>query len=78
MNGELVDDDKQCGAGHGIVTPFHTLICAESGEQTSQDHDDVSNDRDQDVGTAQAGKEAKIHEQEWGGDAPVDVSGPVD
>jgi hypothetical protein len=32
-------------------------------QKTGQDHDDVSHDRDQNVGTTQAGEETKIQKQ---------------
>lgn len=78
MNRELIDDDKERGARHGVVCPFDTLVRSEGRKKTGQDHDDVSHDRDQNVGTTQAGEETKIQKQKRGGDAPIDVSGPVD
>lgn len=50
----------------------------EGSKETGEDHDDVSNDGNEHAGTAQAGQEAEIEEEEWGGDTPVDIAGPVD
>ena len=77
MDGKLVDDDEERETTHGVVCPFHTLVRSKGSKHTGQDHDDIGHDGDENVGTTQAGEEAKIQEQKRGGDAPVDVSGPV-
>lgn len=77
MNSELVDDDKVGQAGHGIVSPLSVLAAAESSKETSQNHDDIGNDGNEDVGAAQSSKEGKVQEEERGGDTPVDITGPV-
>lgn len=78
VNRELIDDDEERGARHDVVSPFHTLVRSKGRKETGQDHDDISHDGDQDVGTTQAGEEREIQEQKRGGDTPIDVSGPVD
>ena len=75
---ELVDNDEVGNAGNGVPSPLGTLVNGEGGKEAGEDHDDVSHDGDEDVGTCETGQEGEIEEQEWGGDAPVDVAGPVD
>lgn len=77
VHGKLVDDDKVGNARHGIVSPLLSTLVTESSEESGQDHDEIGNDGDKDVGTAQSSKERKIEEQERGGDAPVHVTSPV-
>ena len=74
---ELVDDDKVGNASHGIISPLLTAFGTESSEESSQDHDEISNNGDEDVRTAQSSEECKIEEQERGGDAPIHVTSPV-
>ncbi len=78
VNRKLIDDDKERGATHGVVSPLDTFFRSKGREETGQDHDDISHDGDEDVGTTQTGEEGKIQEQKGGGDTPIDVSGPVD
>ena len=75
--GKLVDNDQVGNATHGIVSPLLTALVSESSKETSHDHDQISNDGDENVGTTQSGEEGKIEEQEWGRDTPVDVTSPV-
>ena len=75
---ELVDNDEVGNAGNGVPSPLGALVDSKGGKETGEDHDDVSNDGDEDIGTSKTGQEGEIEKQEWGGDAPVDVAGPVD
>lgn len=54
VEGDLVDDDEVGNAGHGVPTPLGGLINLESGEEPSEDHDNVSEYSNQDAGTVQA------------------------
>ena len=78
IEAKLVDDDQVGNASNGIPAPFWSFLNRESSEETSQDHDDIGNDGHKDVGTRKTSQEAKIEEQEWGGETPVDIAGPVD
>ena len=78
MNGELVDDDEVGDAGNGVVSPLGAVVSTVGSEETGQDHDDVGDNGDEDVGTAQTGEEGQVQQQEWGGDRPIHVTGPVD
>lgn len=78
VKGELVDNDQVGNASHGVPSPLGALLDSEGSEETGQDHDDISDNGNENVGTAQSSEQAKVQEQEWGGDAPVDVAGPVD
>lgn len=55
-----------------------TLAGSESSEETGEDHDDISKKGDEDVGTTETSEEAKIKQQEWGSEGPVNVAGIVD
>ena len=59
---ELVDDDQVGEASHGIPAPLGACLDGESSEEAGQNHDDVSDDGDEDVGTAEASNESQIHE----------------
>ena len=78
VNGELIDNDEVGNTSKGIVSPFRALCFNESSEESGQNHDEVSNDGNEDIGTTQASKEAEIHEQKRGGKTPIDIAGPVD
>lgn len=75
---ELVDNDEVGNASNSIPSPLGSVLNGESSEETGQDHDEISNNGDEDVGTCKTGQEAEIEEEEWGGNAPVDITGPVD
>lgn len=76
---ELEDDDQVCNACNGVPSPL--LWCALSSvcsKETSEDHDKVSNDQDQDVSTVQASEEGEIEQEERSGEGPIDVSAVED
>lgn len=75
---ELVHDDQVGNASHAVPAPLGCLLDGEGGEETGQNHDDIGDDGDEDVGTTEAGQQAEVEEQEWGCQGPVDVTGPVD
>lgn len=74
---KLVDDHKVGNASDGVVSPLLSTLVSESSEEASQNHDQISNDGDEDVSTAQSSEEGKVEEQERGRDTPVDVASPV-
>lgn len=74
---ELVDDYQVGNASHGVPSPLRTLLDGEGGEETGQDHDDIGNNSNENVGTSQTSEQGKIEEEEWGSDTPVDVTSPV-
>jgi len=75
-----VPEDKEEGnAREGVPAPLlGSLVGAKASEQTSEHHDDIGDDHHDHVSTRHASKETEIEEQQRGGDAPVDVTGPVD
>ena len=76
---ELPDEDEVGGASHGVPAPLGwALLITEGGEHTSQAHDDVGDDGDEDVSAAQASQKGQVEEQERGGQGPVDITCPVD
>lgn len=75
---ELPDDDEVGNAGNGVPAPLlGGLLRAEGGEETGEDHDDVGNNGDQNVGTGKTSEQSKVEKQERSGDGPVDVASPV-
>jgi len=51
---------------------------SECCEETQENHEDICDNGNEDVGSVQAGEEGQVEEEEWGGNAPVDVTGPED
>lgn len=76
---ELPDNNEVGNTGNGVPAPLlGGLLRAERGEETSENHDDVGNNGDQDVGTGKTSEQSKVEEEKRGGDGPVNVTGPVD
>lgn len=78
IDDDLVDNDEVGNASPGVPSPLLALGVAVSSEETGQDHDDISDDGDQDVGTAETGQKAQVEEKKRCSDGPVNVSCPVD
>ena len=78
VESELVDHNEIGNACNGIPAPFWTFLDGEGGEETGEDHDDISHNGDENVGSVKTGQEAKIEKQERGGESPVNITGPVD
>jgi hypothetical protein len=78
VDGELEDNNKVGNACNDIPAPLLSIASTEGSEKTGEKHDDIGNDGDENIGTAEAGQESKIDEDEWGGDRPVNITGPVD
>lgn len=77
----MPDDEEVSNAGNGVPTPlfsWHRIVGGKGSEETSQDHNEIGDDGHGDVGTVETGDEAEIEEEQRGGDAPVDIAGPVD
>ena len=76
---ELPDDNEVGNAGNGVPAPLlGGLLRAEGSEKAGEDHDDVGNNGDGDVGTGKASEQGQVEEKERSGDGPVNVAGPVD
>lgn len=52
INSKLVDDNQVGKAGHSIPAPLGALRHGKSSEEASQNHDDVSDDRNENVGAS--------------------------
>ena len=50
----------------------------EGSEETSQDHDQIGDNGNQDTGTVETGQQGQVKQEERGGNTPVDITGPVD
>jgi len=77
-NGQLVDDDQESKAGEGVVTPLLSVIASESSKEAESNHEDISDDGNNNVGTVQSSEEGKIQKKEWGSDSPVGITSPED
>ena len=76
---ELPDNNEVGNAGNGVPAPLlGGLLRAERGEKAGEDHDDVGNDGNQDVGTGKTSEQGQVEEEERSGDGPVNVASPVD
>lgn len=51
IEAELVNDDQVGDASHSVPSPFRSLFDGKGGEKASQDHDDISDEGHEDVGT---------------------------
>ncbi len=79
VDDQVPDDDEVGEAGNGVPAPLlGGVLGAESSEETGHNHDDVGDHGHDDDTAAEAGEQAKVEEQEWGGESPVNVAGPVD
>lgn len=79
MIDELPDNDEVGNTGNGVPAPLlRCLLATEGGKETSQAHDDISNDGDEDVASAESGKESQVEKEEWSSERPVDITCPVD
>jgi len=79
VKSQVPDDDEVGNAGNGVVSPLaRVALATESSKETSQDHDEISNNGEEDVGAVHASKKGEIEKEHGGGDRPVHVTGPVD
>lgn len=77
LPGEHVNDEEECNAAEGEVTPLVDST-DQGANKTSHDHDLIDEDHIHDGGPRHTSCEKKIHEQERGGDEPVDVANVED
>lgn len=79
VDDENPDDDEVGEAGHGVPSPLLAgALGAESSKETGQDHDDVGNNGEESVSTAETSKETEVQEEKRSGKRPINVTGPVD
>jgi len=74
----LVNNDQVGGTSHSVPSPFLSIAASERGEETGQNHDDISDNCNEDVGTVETSEEGKIEKEERSGNGPVDVTSPED
>lgn len=77
-NDELVYDDQVRSTSHGVPSPLLTFSVSECSEKTGEDHDQICNNGDCDIGSVHASEESKIEEEKGGGESPVDITSPED
>lgn len=79
VQGKVPNDEQEGNAGNGIPAPLlGSVLLAESSEQTSEDHDQVSDDGHKDVAAGHASQETEIEQQKGCGNSPVNIAGPED
>ena len=79
VDDELPDDDEIGDAGNGIPAPLLAgALGAKGSKETSQNHDDISDDGNEHAATARTSKQEQVDEQEWCSEGPVNVACPVD
>lgn len=78
LDDELVDDYKVCNASDGVPSPLlWCVLTAKGSKETSEDHDKIGDDCNDDVSTADTGNQREIEKEKRCGNAPVNVSCPV-
>lgn len=77
-NGQLVDDDQEGEARECVVSPLLSVVASKGSKETKGNHEDISNDGNNNVGTVQSSKESEIQKKEWGGDSPISITSPED
>lgn len=78
VDGELIDDNQIGSARHSVPPPLRASLDCKGSKEAGQDHDDISDDGNKNVGTGQPSEQAEIQEQEWGRETPVNIACPVD
>lgn len=78
VDGELVDDNQIGSARHSVPSPLRATLGGKGSKEAGHDHDDISDDSNENVGTGQPSEQAKIQQKEWGRETPVDIACPVD
>ena len=79
VKAKVPEDEDEGNAGNCVPAPLlGGLLRAEGSEKAGEDHDDVGNNGDGDVGTGKASEQGQVEEKERSGDGPVNVAGPVD
>lgn len=79
VDSQVPYDDEEGDARDCIPSPLlRCALAAESGEETSEDHDDVGDDGHEDVGTVETSEQTEIKEEERSGQSPVDIASPED
>ena len=77
LEGEHVRDVEEGGAAESVVAPLVASV-DEGADETSHDHDLVNEDGEEDGRPGHGGSEKQVHEQQWGGDRPIDVANVED
>jgi len=78
LESENPDDDKVGDACNGVPSPLlRGTLATEGGKETSQDHDNVGDEGNENVTSRDAGKKGEIEKKKRSGQTPVDISCPV-
>ena len=79
VNGQVPNNDKIGNTGNGIPTPLlRGILVTKSSEETSQDHNQVSNNGHGDLSSVEASHERQVEQKQRSGQTPVDITCPVD
>ena len=72
-------NDEVGNASNGVPSPLlRSALATECGKKTGEDHDDIGDEGQNNVTTAEASEKGKIEEKERSGHGPVHVTCPVD
>jgi len=71
-------NDKDVGnTSNRVPTPLLAGIVTICSEESSQDHDEIGQDEHDNVPAINSSQQGKVKEEEWGGQAPVNITSPV-
>jgi hypothetical protein len=73
---KLVDNHEICSTCHSIVSPLLTLCRTECGKETKENHDQVCNNGDENVGARHSSEECEIEQEKRGSQTPINVTSP--
>lgn len=76
---ELPDNDEVGNASNGVPAPLlWRALSAKGSKETSENHDDIGEDGNQNAAAVHASEKTQVEEQKRSRQRPVHVTGPVD
>ena len=77
IENKLIDNCQVRNAPPSEPAPFLTVFLSVRSEKATQNHDEICNDGNQDVGTADTSQKGQVEQDKWGCEGPVHISCPV-
>lgn len=74
----LIDNCNVCNACNGVPSPFLALVMAVGSKAASNDHNEICNNCNKDVGSVQTCQKRKVEEEKWSSESPVNITCPID
>ena len=79
MDSQMPNNDKVSNTSNGIPAPLlWSVLVTKGGEKAGKNHDEVGNNGHCDLSTIETSDEGQVEQEKWSGDAPVNVTSPVD